>query len=85
MICRVDLDKMEWTDHAVRCAVVKLLKELNQKTLAKICPLPQVFVSLLYSMYGISLRLFTALNGKFTFQRVYDAQSLMMVVISPLS
>lgn len=33
---------MEWTDHAVRCAVIKLLNESNQKNLAKICPLPQV-------------------------------------------
>lgn len=44
-LSRVDLDRMEWTDHAVRCAVVKLLKELNQKSLAKICPLPQSMIS----------------------------------------
>lgn len=42
VFCRVDLDKIEWNDQAVRYAIVKLLKEVNQITLAKICPLPQV-------------------------------------------
>lgn len=44
-LSRIDFDKMEWTDHAVRCAVIKLLNESNQKNLAKICPLPQSMIS----------------------------------------
>lgn len=35
----------KWTDQTVRCAVLALLKEMSQSTLAKLCPLTQVSAS----------------------------------------
>nr|XP_054760951.1 uncharacterized protein LOC129267242 [Lytechinus pictus] len=35
----------EWTDQAVRCTVVELLKDYNQSKLAQICPLSQSMIS----------------------------------------
>ncbi|KAK3576093.1 hypothetical protein CHS0354_032217 [Potamilus streckersoni] len=34
-----------WTDNTVRCAIFFLLKEMNQSTLAKLCPLSQSAIS----------------------------------------
>lgn len=35
----------KWTDQTVRCAVLALLKEMSQSTLAKLCPLTQSAIS----------------------------------------
>ncbi|ESN91785.1 hypothetical protein HELRODRAFT_165862 [Helobdella robusta] len=41
----IDIDKIEWDDQTVRCAIIKLLKQYNQITLAKMCPMPQSMIS----------------------------------------
>nr|AGY49077.1 compass-like protein [Paracentrotus lividus] len=40
-----DDDSNTWTDQAVRCTVVELLKDYNQSKLAQICPLSQSMIS----------------------------------------
>ncbi|XP_071502447.1 uncharacterized protein [Diadema antillarum] len=45
MYMGLDNKRREWTDQAVRCTVVELLKDFKQSKLAQICPLSQSMIS----------------------------------------